>query len=392
MTLSARSALRVPESRNLGLPLKLLILSRYERRGASSRLRMMQYVPALERAGFSVSVESLFDAAYLDDLYAGRRNGWAILGAYRRRLAGLRRIRDVDLVWLEKEALPWLPAGAELSMFSKKAPIVADYDDAVFHRYDQHPRRLVRGLLGEKIAGVMRRVDLVLAGNSYLGEYAAQAGARRVEVVPTVVDAETYRAEPRSCSGETVTVGWIGTPATWRECVQPFFSMLRHTIGEQGVRLLLVGAGDAAPNSPAIVSRDWSEVREVDDIRDMDIGIMPLPDTPWMQGKCGYKLIQYMACGLPVVASPVGVNTEIVEHGVNGFLADTEEEWRKALETLIGDPELRERMGRAGRRKVEAWYSLQVQGPRVARLLANVARHDRPEFQLKSGDAPVSSA
>ncbi len=353
---------------------------------------MMQYIPALERAGFSVSVEGLFDAAYLDDLYVGRRNGWAILGAYRRRLARLRRNRDVDLVWLEKEALPWVPARAELSMFPKSVPIVADYDDAVFHRYDQHPRRLVRGLLGDKIAGVMRRVDLVLAGNGYLGEYAAQAGARRVEVVPTVVDAETYRAEPRSCSGETVTVGWIGTPATWRECVRPFLSMLRPTIGGQGVRLLLVGAGDAAPNSPAIVSRDWSEAREVDDIRDMDIGIMPLPDTPWMRGKCGYKLIQYMACGLPVVASPVGVNTEIVEHGVNGFLADTEEEWRKALETLIGDPELRERMGRAGRRKVEAWYSLQVQGPRVARLLADVARYGRPEFQLKSGDAPVSSA
>lgn len=360
--------------------MNLVILSRYERQGASSRLRLMQYIPALEQAGFSISVESLFDAAYLNDLYTGRRNGGAILGAYRRRLASLWRIRNVDLVWLEKEALPWLPSGAELSMLPKRVPIVADYDDAVFHRYEQHSLRLVRGLLGDKIAGVMRRADLVLAGNRYLGEYAARAGATRIEIVPTVVDAETYHAGPGSQSWKMVTVGWIGTPGTWRECVQPFLPALRPTIEEQGVRLLAVGAGEAALNSPSTVSRTWSEAREVDDIRDMDIGIMPLPDTPWMQGKCGYKLIQYMACGLPVVASPVGVNTKIIEHGGNGFLADTEEEWRKALETLIGDPELRQRMGRAGRRKVEAWYSLQVQAPRVARLLADVARHGRSEF------------
>src|SRR6056297_1871598 len=104
----------------------------------------------------------------------------------------------------------------------------------------------------------------------------------------------------------------------------------------------------------------------------MDIGVMPLPDTPWMRGKCGYKLIQYMACGLPVIASPVGVNAEIVEHGVNGFLVGTDEEWKSALTILLKDPDLRRRMGREGRKKVEREYSLQVQGPRVARLLREV--------------------
>ena len=99
---------------------------------------------------------------------------------------------------------------------------------------------------------------------------------------------------------------------------------------------------------------------------------MPLPDDPWSRGKCGYKLIQYMACGLPVVASPIGVNREIVEHGVNGFLAETPEEWEQALRTLLADPQLRERMGRAGRRKVEEHYSLQVTGPRVVALLHSV--------------------
>ena len=116
----------------------------------------------------------------------------------------------------------------------------------------------------------------------------------------------------------------------------------------------------------------WSEDTEVDTIQSMDIGVMPLPDTPWARGKCGYKLIQYMACSLPVIASPVGVNKEIVEHGINGFLAETHDEWVKALNTLLGDADLRQRMGAAGRAKVEREYSLQVYGPKVANLLSGV--------------------
>jgi glycosyltransferase involved in cell wall biosynthesis len=111
----------------------------------------------------------------------------------------------------------------------------------------------------------------------------------------------------------------------------------------------------------------------VADILDMDLGLMPLMDTPWARGKCGYKLIQYMACGLPVIASPVGVNREIVQHGVNGFLAETDSEWRTALSTLLGDPALRLTMGQAGRKMVEDRYSLQVWGPRVAEMLVRAA-------------------
>ena len=121
----------------------------------------------------------------------------------------------------------------------------------------------------------------------------------------------------------------------------------------------------------------WTQEGEVPFLQTLDVGIMPLTDTPWARGKCGYKLIQYMACGLPVVASPVGVNRDIVEHGVNGFLAETDAEWRSAIETLLADGELRRRMGAAGRRKVEEHYSLQVWGPRVAQMLRSVADEGR---------------
>ena len=138
-------------------------------------------------------------------------------------------------------------------------------------------------------------------------------------------------------------------------------------------RIMAVGASKAVAADAMLNNLSWTEDSEVACIQNMDIGIMPLIDTPWARGKCGYKLIQYMACGLPVIASPVGVNAEIVEHGVNGLLATTAAEWREALTTLLRDPALRHRMGREGRRRVEQRYSLQIWGPRVAALLREVA-------------------
>ncbi len=157
----------------------------------------------------------------------------------------------------------------------------------------------------------------------------------------------------------------------------PMMPILASVSEAEGARIAAVGAGKAAPPHPLLDIQLWSEDTEVARRQDMDIGIMPLTDTPWARGKCGYKLIQYMACGLPVIASPVGVNAEIVEHGVNGFLATTEAEWREALVTLLRDPELRRKMGAEGRRKVEAQYSLQVWGPRVAMMLKEVAERGK---------------
>ncbi len=353
--------------------MKILILSRYDRQGASSRLRQLQYIPHLESAGFEVETQPLFGSAYLNDLYAGRRNHAAILRAYRQRIARMRYFGTYDVVWVEKEALPWLPAGFERRFLSNKTAIVTDYDDAVFHRYDRHRLRSVRSLLGHKIASVMQSSDTVLAGNKYLADYAGWAGATRVEIVPTVVDTAAYTVLPSKLMNSTVTLGWIGTPGTWRECVAPFLKPLKQLVDGNRIKLLAIGAGDDVQEGHNFDFRHWSESTEISDIHDMDIGIMPLPDTPWMQGKCGYKLIQYMACGLPVVASPVGVNSEIVQHGINGFLARTDREWTEALKALIGDPELRRRLGTEGRKKVESWYSLRVQGPRVAEFLRKAA-------------------
>ena len=137
-------------------------------------------------------------------------------------------------------------------------------------------------------------------------------------------------------------------------------------------RFVVIGI-DAQSLGLPMESVPWTEQTEVASVASFDIGIMPLVDESFERGKCGYKLIQYMACGLPVVASPVGVNRQIVEHGVNGFLAETPAQWEQALHTLLADAGLRQRMGSAGRRKVEAQYCLQVTGPKLASLLKTAA-------------------
>lgn len=352
---------------------RILLLTRYDRTGASSRVRMLQYVPYLSAAGFDVEVGNFFDADYLTKLYQGRRSAISTGQYFRRRIGQMLLRRSADIVWVEKEALPWVPWLLEALFYKAGIPLVSDYDDAVFHRYDLHSRRVVRLLLSHKIDGVMRRSDLVIAGNGYLSSRADRAGARKVIQVPSVVDMRDYSWKPTNHADGRARVGWIGTPDTWSVFGKSTFEILRPMLADTGTVFRAVGAGLVDASEPHIEHFAWSEEREVALIQGMDIGVMPLPDTPWTRGKCAYKLVQYMACGLPVVASPVGMNSEVVEHGVTGFLAETEADWRHALLTLLKDPALRHRMGQAGRKRFETAYSLQVHGPRVAKLLSDLA-------------------
>ncbi|WP_066560194.1 glycosyltransferase family 4 protein [Croceicoccus bisphenolivorans] len=352
---------------------KIAMLARYSRNGASSRLRFLQYEPALAAAGMEPAFEPFFGPEYLAALYDGRARRMQIVASYARRLALLRRRPSPDLLWIQSEAFPWLPAICERAALTGAAPYAIDCDDAIFHRYDLHRSAAVRAMLGAKIDRLMAGAAIVTAGNPYLAERALRAGARCVEIVPTVVDLDHYAVGERAGSDRPPAIGWIGTPSTWREYMVPLMPALLEIAAGHGARIRTVGAEPLA--HPLVDAFAWTEASEVRRIQEMDIGIMPISDTPWSRGKCGYKLIQYMACGLPVVASPVGVNADIVEHGVNGFLATTPDEWRSAIGTLLDDEDLRRRMGNAGRAKVERAYSLAVWGPRVAGMLRQAVRH-----------------
>jgi hypothetical protein len=352
---------------------RILALTRYDQMGASSRLRTLQYLPGLRSSGARVDVSPLFDDRYVLDMYAGRISPVHVARRYAKRLRDLFQMNRYDVVWTEKELLPWLPSSFELGMLSRSTRLVVDYDDALFHRYDQHRSQVVRGLLGAKIDAVMRRADLVLAGNYYLAERARKAGSRWVEWLPTVVDLDRYET-PTGTSGEThrsVTIGWMGSPAT-ASYLGAVAAPLAELSASGRVKCVAIGALQDQVFGTPFTSCPWEEHGEAEALRGFDIGIMPLPDAPWEQGKCGYKLIQYMASGLPVVASPVGANVSIVQPGRNGLLATTEHEWFESLSRLVADGPLRKAMGRQGRAMVEKSYSLQVQAPRLEALLTRL--------------------
>jgi glycosyltransferase involved in cell wall biosynthesis len=255
-----------------------------------------------------------------------------------------------------------------------RRPYALDLDDAMFHTYDRHPRALVRWAWGRKIDRLMQGAALVTAGNAYLAERAVQAGARWVEIVPTVIDLDRYPppAPPMAAADGPVDIVWIGSPAT-ASYLEMLAAPLRQLAARQHVRLVVIGIDAPAMRGVEVVAKAWSAATETADLACCHIGVMPLPDSPWERGKCGYKLIQYMACGLPVVASPVGANCEIVQQEHNGLLAGDDSQWLRSLAQLVADAGLRQRLGRAGREMVEHRYSVQAQAPRLAAMLRQAA-------------------
>lgn len=355
--------------------MKILLLPKYSRRGASSRLRALQYIPYFEQAGLEVTVKSLLNDEYLDRLYSGGRNSiFQYLKYYINRTIQLFFIFKYDVVWVEKELYPYFPGWAERALAFLKKPMIVDYDDAIFHNYDLSKFSTVRRFLGNKIDSVMRASTCVTAGNYYLAERAISAGADSVVIVPTVVDYFRYTVRSTKQTNALPVIGWMGSPST-QKYVVGVRDALVEACKKHGAQVILVGATPSIINDlPGVNVKviEWSEDSEAELIRSMDIGIMPLDDGPWERGKCGYKLIQYMACAVPVVASAVGVNNEIVNHSNCGILVSTADEWRAALDKLLSSIDLRNTMGTAGREAVENKFSLQIQAPILIQLIKSL--------------------
>lgn len=338
--------------------MKILVLTQYSIRGASSRLRIIQYLPFLIENDFEIKVSPLFNDSYLKNLYLrNRKSVFNICYCYFRRLYIILSCKKYDLLLIEKELFPWFPAWIEQILFFFKIPYVVDYDDAIFHKYDLSNYKLVRFMLGGKIRKIMKCSSLVIAGNQYIANYAKNAAAKYIEKIPTVVDINRYQIVSERPPG-VFTIGWIGSPSTSK-----YLYLVKNVITqfckEVQAQLVIVGSGELKFGDIPIEIRTWTEATEVEDIQSFDVGIMPLSASPWELGKCGYKLIQYMACGIPVIASPIGVNNEIVENGINGYLANTSEEWMLALKNIYNQPKLNMKLGAFGRTKVESQYSLQ---------------------------------
>ncbi len=351
--------------------MRVLILPRHSPRAASCRHRFMQYLPYLRQHGFECDVSPFFDERYTAEvLRGGNKQWWRFAGSLRTRLGAVARARRYDLVVVHVEFVPYAPMAVERWLARSATPFVLDFDDAFFHGYGQHRSAAVRHLLGSKLGALMGQAALNIAGSDYLADYAGRFSSR-VATVPTVVDLSRYPTTPMEPANRRFSIGWIGSPATTPH--------LQSVIGELGAfcarhdaEIVAIGAKPFDAAGIPIRWVDWSEETEVQEFARTDVGIMPLPYTEWAEGKCGFKLIQAMACWRPVIASPVGANRRIVEDGVSGFHAKTGE-WGAALERLHGSVALRSQLGAAGRRTVEREYSLQAWAPRLAELWALAA-------------------
>lgn len=339
----------------------------------SSRMRSYQYFLYLEKEGMQVTVKPFFDDAYLKDFYAGKKNISAVLKSYVKRVGVLFSVFSYDRVVIEKEIFPFLPALAERMLKLLGIQYIVDYDDAIFHNYDQSSNPIIKNFLGNKIAKVMRLSGTVVAGNQYLADYAARSGAKKIEIIPTVIDLERYPVKQNTDADQCI-VGWIGTKTTFEKHLLPCKDWIKALQNQEpNIRFHIVGITEDMDLGKNVKYIEWTEETEVAEILKMDIGLMPLQDSKWEKGKCAYKLIQYAACGIPGVASDVGVNREVTVPGETGILAAGEEEWIQAIKTLKSNTELRHQLGSNARKKVEERYCIQQTSTKWKEILNHKA-------------------
>ncbi|MCE9603938.1 MAG: glycosyltransferase family 4 protein [Planctomycetia bacterium] len=302
-------------------------------------------------------------------------------GTWQSTVGARHSLRDADAVVVQRSLLPtadWLL----VRQFARQ--LIFDFDDAIFYR-DSYARQGIEcSYKQRRFRRVVRSVDAVVAGNSFLAEEAARwTDPNKVHIIPTCVDLDRYPLAPHIASDKLRLV-WIGSSSTLQglETVRGYFRRIGKCLPH--ARLKLICDRDLAEAGMPTEFCAWSEATEAAELSAAEIGISWIPDDPWSRGKCGLKILQYMAAGLPVVANPVGVHPQLIEHGVSGFLATTADEWVDAVRTLARDPELRQRMGTAGRRKVEAKFSVHRGAMLWTNLLDSLAESARDQATLPS--------
>lgn len=343
-------------------------------RNGSQRFRMEQFFPYLRNHGF-VCDYSWFISERGDKVFYSRGHWFDKLGVFTK--AFLVRLRDVlrannyDIIFIQREAFMTGSVFFEKKFSKSKAKVVFDFDDAIWlYDVSSFNKRFKWLKRPGKTADIITLSDLIIAGNSFLAEYARQFNSS-VEIIPTVIDTSQYLPTKKAASDtKPVCIGWSGSKTTIKHfaLIMPVLKKLKKIYGDR-IIFLQIGDSNFKDDELKIESKDWNFEDELKELTRIDIGLMPLPDDKWSKGKCGFKALQYMALEIPPVVSPVGVNTEIIEHTVNGFFANDEEEWMAAISKLIVSSELRNQIGIAARQTVIQRYSLQVFESKMELLL-----------------------
>jgi hypothetical protein len=330
------------------------------------RFRIRQYIPCFNEAGWKVSLRTNHPErpwqTPLEHPLLRKAHQYGRLAARQvRRRWDIHQAAHYDAVLLNRDVLGGNVA-YERQLIGRNPRVIFDFDDAVF----------LDGKAGH-VEWICRHAAWVTAGNDVLASFARQF-SDRVTMLPTVVDTDTY-AGASPGSGARRRVGWIGSDRSIRETLAPHLPMLAEIQRALGFELVVISKPRPQIDLPGMhwTFIEWSPDVETRMAGLFDVGIMPLVDTPFQQGKCGCKALQYMAAGLPVVASPVGVNTALVGRNERGALATSPEEWRAALASFLHDADLRARIGARGRAFVDERFSLRRWGPVLVEIVERVA-------------------
>ena len=320
---------------------------------AASRYRVLQYLPYLNSRGVEATV-----SRYPKGL--------------KENLRFFKSLSQYDLIFLQRKRFNQ----PRLGWMRKRAKrIIYDFDDAVMYRNSKAVSPFSQTRM-RRFIQMIRASDFVIAGNEFLKGEVFPVNPN-VEVIPTAIDADRYPLKEYGPRKERVTIGWIGDHGSihYLEKMKPIFEEVGKRYPNAELKIVCDTFFDCR-NLP-VIKKKWSSEEEVKDLQGFDIGVMPLMDDPWSWGKCGLKIIQYQGVGVPVVCTPVGINKDFVEDGMNGLWAATPEEWEEKISLLIEDPVLRERMGREGRRRVMERFSIQSCGPRLFSIFDRLVRQER---------------
>lgn len=343
--------------------MKVLILCAHRpARSPSQRYRFEQYLPYLQQQGFSFTYSYLLNEKDDRLFYSAGRFGakvWILFKSLLIRLRDMARFRRYDVIFIQREALFLGTSFVERRAFHSGTRVIFDFDDSIWLADTSPGNKKWEWIKRpEKFFSNVKHAHLVMAGNAYLAAKALAINKNTI-VVPTTIDTDVHIPKRELRGTSVVCLGWSGSTSTIKhfETLIPVLQRLKATYGSR-IRVCVVGDVNYRCDAIGVESYAWQATTEVELLNSFDIGLMPLPDDAWSRGKCGLKGLSYMACGVATVMSPVGVNTAIIRHGENGYLAGSADEWFNLLSTLIEDAALRDQLGRAGRDTVVQQYSV----------------------------------
>ncbi len=343
----------------------LFIAAHRHDRSPSQRYRFEQYFSYFRANGWQCDLSYLISAE--DDKFFYKPGNFfrkigVLIRSIQTRLRDIKNADHYDIVFIQREAFMLGSVYFEKQLCKSKAKVVFDFDDAIWHMDVSEGNKKFKFLKNPaKTGNIIALCDIIFAGNQYLADYAKQTNPN-VVIIPTTIDTENHKRQKPYVAGERICIGWSGSITTIKhfEYAIPFLKRIKEKYGDK-VFFKVMGEPNYINEELNIKGILWTSDTEVEVLSSFDIGIMPLPDDEWAKGKCGLKGLSYMALEIPTILSPVGVNTEIIQDGVNGFLATSDDEWVEKLSLLIESEELRRKLGKEARKTIVDRYSVESQ-------------------------------